>query len=278
MATLSKRSLRTLFPVFLLAGCAQQAPAPAAMAMEEAPAPAMPVPAGDPVEGLRIATRVGCTGCHEKDGRGGGFDEITPEGDRVVAPNLTRRRALYDDAGLAALLHEGKTHDGHRPFGMPIQMFQHLSDREVRDIMAWLRALPAVDNPGLAETRITPTTMKQLLDGTHPYAGDDRPDPGNVPPAEPPSEPMALGRHIAMTSCTECHGWDLNGFEGDDAPSLVVAKAYTMESFVRLMRTGEIATGGKSRTGFMSRTATYRFAPTLTDTEISALKQYLDSR
>lgn len=238
------------------------------------------VPAGDPMEGLRIATRVGCTGCHEKDGRGGGFDESTPQGDRVVAPNLTQRRQMYDDAGLAALLHEGRTHDGHRPFGMPIQMFQHLSDREVRDITAWLRALPAVDNPGLAESRITPATMKQLLDGTHPYSGDDRPDPGNVPPPAPPppTKPLVLGKHLALTTCSECHGWDLDGFDGDDAPSLIVAKAYTPEQFVRLMRTGEIATGGKSRTGFMSKTATYRFAATLTDAEIAALKQYLDSR
>ena len=44
------------------------------------------------------------------------------------------------------------------------------------------------------------------------------------------------------------------------------------------MRTGEIATGGKSKSGFMTQTALYRFAPTLTDAEISALKQYLDSR
>jgi cytochrome c553 len=233
---------------------------------------------GDPVEGARVARRVGCDGCHAEGGKGGGFDETTPEGDRIVAPNLTRRRHLYDDAGLAALLRAGKTHDGHRPFGMPIRMFQHLSDGEVRDIAAWLRALPPVDNPGLGESRITPATMQRLLDGTHPYAGDDQPDPGNVPPRERPSEPLALGKYLAYTTCIECHGWDLGGFEGDDAPPLVVAKAYTPEKFTRLMRTGEVATGGKSKTGFMSGIAIYRFAPTLTDEEISALKQYLDSR
>ena len=95
----------------------------------------------------------------------------------------------------------------------------------------------------------------------------------------PPSEPLALGRHIAMTSCGECHGRDLNGWgPGDPAPSLAVAKAYTPEKFTRLMRTGEIATGGKSKTGMMSGIATYRFASTLTDGEIAALKLYLDSR
>ena len=32
---------------------------------------------------------------------------------------------------------------------------------------------------------------------------------------------------------------------------MIVAKAYTAEQFTRLMRTGEIATGGKSKTGLM---------------------------
>lgn len=262
-----------LAAALLLAACGKP-PAPEAPAA----AVAVAVPEGDRVEGARVARRVGCDGCHAEGGKGGGFDVTTPEGDRVVAPNLTVRRALYDDAGIARLLHEGKTHDGHLPFGMPIKQFQHLSDREVRDITAWLRALPAVDNPGLAESRITPATMKQLLAGTHPYSGDEKPDPGNAPPAERPTEALALGHHIAMTSCTECHGWDLNGFPGGDAPPLVVAKAYTPEKFTRLMRTGEVAAGGKSKTGFMSGIAAYRFAPTLTDAEISALKLYLDSR
>ena len=183
-----------------------------------------------------------------------------------------------DAADLAALLREGRTHDGHRPFGMPIHMLQHLSDREVRDIAAWLRALPAVDNPGLAETAITPATMKALLDGTHPSASDDRPDPGNQPPEAPPVEPLALGRHLAMTSCPECHGRDLDGWGPDDpTPSLVAAKAYTPEKFARLMRTGEVAAGGKSKTGMMSGVAAWRFS-VLTDEEIAALKLYLDSR
>jgi hypothetical protein len=58
---------------------------------------------------------------------------------------------------------------------------------------------------------------------------------------------------------------------------LVVAKAYTLEQFTRLMRTGEVAAGGKSKTGLMSGVAAYRY-PVLTDAEIGALKQYLDSR
>lgn len=257
--------------MILLAACGKP-PMPAATTTPAAAAG----PKGDPVEGLRVATRLGCNGCHEKNGGGGVFME-NPQVGRVVAPNLTERRRLYDDAAFAALLHEGKTHDGHPPLGMPIHMFQYLSVSEVRDVTAWLRSLPDVTTP-LPKTEYSAPIAKAIADGTLPYLDDVKADPGNIPPATRPVEPLALGKYLAMTTCTECHGRDLNGWSPeDDAPSLVVAKAYTAETFARLMKTGEIATGGKSKTGMMSEVAAYRFS-TLTDAEVSALKRYLDSR
>lgn len=266
----------SLLAVCLALVACGESPRPPSQAPSAPPAVAA-VPKGDSVVGARVARRVGCDGCHAEGGKGGGLDITTPEGDRVVAPNLTVRRALYDDAGIARLLREGKTHDGHVPIGMPIKMLQHLSNHEVRDVIAWLRSIPAVDNPGLAHTELTPKSARQFADGTHPYSTDMLPDPGNVPPAERPVESLALGKYLAYTTCTECHGWDLNGFPGDDAPSLVVAKAYTPEKFAHLMKTGEIASGGKSKTGLMSEVAAYRFS-VLTDAEVAALKLYLDSR
>jgi mono/diheme cytochrome c family protein len=125
---------------------------------------------------------------------------------------------------------------------------------------------------------MSPATLQQIRDGTFPYDDDDKPELGNRPPASRPTETLALGRHLALTSCSECHGRDLNGWGPDDpAPGLVVAKAYTPETFARLMRTGEVAAGGKSKTGFMSEVAAYRFS-VMTEPEVAALKQYLDTR
>jgi mono/diheme cytochrome c family protein len=261
---------------FALSACSRNE-GPVAGVSSPAKAASTPAPPkGDPIEGLRVATRVGCNGCHRDNGRGGIFIDDPKQG-RYVAPNLTQRRALYDDAAFAALLREGKTHDNHLPMGMPIKMFQHLSDQEVRDITAWLRALPAVENPGLPESKWSDEVVRQLRDGTFPYLDDMRPDPGNTPPAAPPSEPLALGKHLAMTSCGECHAWDLNGWPGDSAPSLIVAKAYTPESFARLMKTGVTAAGTESKTGLMSKMGRQRFH-VLTEAEVAALKLYLDSR
>lgn len=270
------RALSAAILLMLLSACSrEQAPAAAPVAAPEPAARPAPVK-GDPVEGLRVATRVGCNGCH---GEHGGGEALWSEAGKfsLVAPNLTEKRELYDDAGLERLLREGRTHDGHVPFGMPIKMFQHLSDREVRDITAWLRSLPAVDNPKLGSSWFADDIAKQIKDGTHPYSEDMLPDPGNLPPREPPAESLALGKHLAMTSCPECHAPDLNGYPGDDAPSLIVAKAYSAENFTRLMRTGVTASGKDSKTGLMSGVARWRFKP-MTDAEIAALKAYLDSR
>jgi mono/diheme cytochrome c family protein len=273
------RSVSAIFFCVLLALAAvscMPAPEPVPGTADVAPRSGA-IPAGDPVEGLRIAKRVGCTGCHEDDGRGGGFDHDSPAGDRFVAPNLTERRGLYDDDGFVALLREGRTHDSHRPVGMPVHMFQFLAGTEVRDLTAWMRALPSVSNPELAEGHLSEATRRQLQDGSFPY-DDDLPDRGNRPPAARPSEPLALGKHLAMTSCTECHGRDLNGWgPEDDTPSLIVAKTYTDANFARLMKTGIAATGKDTATGRMSKIARSRFAE-LTDDEVRALKLYLDSR
>jgi mono/diheme cytochrome c family protein len=263
--------------LFFLAACAREPEATAQVAAAAHPVVAAPVPAGDPVEGGRVATRVGCNGCHGKDGQGEVFMD-RPELGRVVAPNLTQRRELYDDAGIEALLRHGTTHDGHLPFGMPIQMFQHLSDREVRDITAWLRALPAIDNPALPATALNPKVLAQLEDGSFPYMDDMKSNPDTRAPAVRPAGGKALGEYLAFTTCSECHGWDLNGWEGDPAPSLVVAKAYGPDAFRKLMREGTTLAGGDSKpTGLMSGVARYRFS-SMTDAEIDALKQYLDSR
>lgn len=267
-----------LASVLLLAACAAAPEPPAtprpavAAGAAVADVVAAPAPAfapGDPVEGLRVATRVGCNGCHGADGAG---RELWEEKGKykLYSANLTTQRALYDDAGIEGLLRHGRTHDGHVPFGMPVSMYQHLSDRELRDITAWLRAIPAVANPRLKSSWFSAEQARMIRDGTHPYSADMLPDKHNIPPVEPPAGGLALGKHLAMTSCPECHGPDLDGYPGGDAPSLIVAKAYSMQDFMRLMRTGITASGKESTTGLMTLVGSKR-AIAMTDDEVRAL-------
>ena len=161
--------------------------------------------------------------------------------------------------------------------GMPVFMFERLSDREIGDITAWLRALPAVVNPSLKSSWFSDEVRRELADGTF-AEDDDRPTPGMAALTAPPEAGVALGEHLALTSCGECHGRDLNGWgPEDDTPSLIVAKAYTDEDFARLMKTGIAANGKETKSAFMSEVARERFA-VLRDHEIRALKQYLDQR
>jgi mono/diheme cytochrome c family protein len=226
---------------------------------------------GDPVEGRRVARRVGCFGCHGDDLAG---RELWGEKGKyqVWSANITEHRGHYSDADFERLLRTGQTHDGHRPLGMPISMYQHLSDREVRDIVALVRSLPAVANPRLQRSWMTAEVRREQE-----ALGDDRGDPLAVgAPPEPPTGKLALGKHLAMTTCPECHGVDLQG--GGDVPPLIVAKGYSLEQFRKLVRTGITAQGTESKTGLMTDVARNRLAPTLTDAEIEALKAYLDSR
>ena len=84
------------------------------------------------------------------------------------------------------------------------------------------------------------------------------------------------GRYIAVLACGECHGLDQKGSPDGGTPNLAVAKAYSLEEFTHLMRTGE-AKGGRKIRSLMAGTARRRFS-VFSDAEISALKSYLDAR
>jgi cytochrome c553 len=80
-----------------------------------------------------------------------------------------------------------------------------------------------------------------------------------------------------MTTCIECHGFNLRGeapFAGDVAPSLVIVAGYDAASFARLLHTG-IALGDRELPR-MSRVARNRFA-TLSDAEIADLYSFLSA-
>jgi mono/diheme cytochrome c family protein len=100
-----------------------------------------------------------------------------------------------------------------------------------------------------------------------------RRDSAAVTLAERPvdADTLGLGRYVARTSCTECHGADLRGHE-TGPPSLVVATGYAPAEFRHFLRSGT-AKGGRELP-LMSDMARERFSH-LTDAEVAALHAYL---
>jgi mono/diheme cytochrome c family protein len=91
-------------------------------------------------------------------------------------------------------------------------------------------------------------------------------------PAAGPTDPLAVGKYLALTSCSECHGMDLRGQPTFGAPSLMIAAGYPDADFATQMRAG-VALGGR-KLDLMREVALERFAH-LTDDEVQALHRYL---
>jgi mono/diheme cytochrome c family protein len=223
-----------------------------------------------PERGERVARIRGCFGCHGSGLEGKVFfDE--PGLARIVAPNLTQLVATATDGQLARAIRRGVRVDGRSVFAMPSPMFYHLSEADLADLLAYLRTLaPVADSLPPDELRVfgrlglvlgqyTPLTAD--IDTTVPY-----------PDVTPQGPPEAWGRYIALTSCTECHGDDLEGDSANGVPSLRIVGGYSTEDFAKLMRTG-VPLGGR-KLDLMEEVALGRFVH-LTDEEVAALYTYL---
>jgi cytochrome c553 len=231
------------------------------------------VPAGgDATEGARLAAIVGCTGCHGADLAGVTNCYEEPGRFRFNCPNLVEVRQRYTDRDLVVLLRHGRKLDGALVDFMPWDMYAQLTDADLASIIAFLRATPAVEKPVQPPTEYAWSTRWEILRGVYPPANDLA--DYDTTPREGISE---RGRYLASIACPECHAPDLDGYEGDTAPGLLVAKAYPAAAFTRLLREGKTLAGTESSSGLMSRVARGRFSH-FTDDEVAALKAYLDSR
>ena len=232
------------------------------------------LPPGNAEEGARLARILGCRGCHRDDLGGGVFAEV-PHAFRLVAPNLTQARHRYSDAHLLRLLRTGAKIDGRLALAMPNKAFQRLRDQDVADLIAFLRSVPEVANEHPA-TELWPLGRIGIVAGEYPIE-DMHADPTESAAVRADRKEADRGRYLVTVACTECHGMDLAGNPEEGTPGLAVAKAYTAEEFVRLMRTGITKSGTESASGLMTLMGQERF-PAFTDEEVAAIKAYLDRR
>lgn len=254
--------------VLAIAGCGS----PAA----EEPAPDLPPvafagalgvdSAGRVAHGKRIADVLGCTGCHGADLQGERFYEL-------YASNLTREMPNYSDEQFKRLLLEGVHPTGRDLWGMPSEIFQHLSEPDVAALTAFLRTLPPAGEPTQPHLPFGAETKKMIDEGILMPAAQGVQKNKSLTPADLGPQ-HALGRYISMVTCAECHGPELEGI-ADVTPDLITVGAYTRDEFDRLMTEG-VPTGDRE-VKLMAAVARDRFSQ-LTPGERGALYAYLKAR
>ena len=125
---------------------------PAALTFDGAEAPGR---AAMLAHGERLSHIVGCTGCHTATLEGKLFNEDAPELGKLYASNLTRVMPTMSDAQLEALLRTGKHPTRGDMWIMPSEIFQRLSDADMKALIAHLRTVKpsgeATPPPALSE-------------------------------------------------------------------------------------------------------------------------------
>jgi mono/diheme cytochrome c family protein len=216
--------------------------------------------------GKRIADVLGCTGCHGADLQGKRFYEL-------YASNLTRDMPGYSDAQFRRLLLEGIHPTGRDVWGMPSEIFQHLSKPDMGALIAYLRSLPPTGEPTQPHLPFEPETRQMIADGILMPAGKWVRKSRSTTPLDL-GRAHSLGRYMAMVTFAECHGADLAGHEGG-TPDLIVAGAYSREEFEALMTKG--VAPGQRELKLMASVSRERFSQ-MTRQERDSLHAYLKAR
>lgn len=216
--------------------------------------------------GERLTRVLGCRGCHGKELQGERFYEL-------YASNLTRDLANYSDAELSRLLRQGVHPTGRDVWGMPSELFQHLSGPDEDALITYLRTLKPAGGPTQPRLPWTPDAEKMIAEGKIKPAAATVKETMAVAPVDLGPQ-YALGRYITQVTCAECHGSKLQG--GDGTPDLIVVASYSPEEFDKLITNG-IPTGNRKLHELMVSVAKGRFAFLTTD-ERRKLYTYLKAR
>ncbi|HET8772989.1 MAG TPA: ABC transporter substrate-binding protein [Thermoanaerobaculia bacterium] len=111
------------------------------------------------------AGALACGNCHGVEGRGVPEGSIEPADIRAASlatylVDRGRRRPRYDDALLARALRQGRD-SGDRPLS-PVMPRYRMDDRDLADLLAYLRRLGGEPQPGLADDELTVATVLPL--------------------------------------------------------------------------------------------------------------------
>ncbi len=226
--------------------------------------------------GKRLAALLGCTAtCHAAD-LTGSYVNDDPAYPIIHATNLSLRLRDYSDPEIARAVREGVDRDGRPLWDMPAYGFETLSDRDMADVIAFLRTFPPKGEPK-PKPRFGWRIRWDIARGDY-EAIPALVRQARAKPAADLGPQFADARYLVRIACTECHQSDLRGEQppvAGRAPDLMIAATYDLDGFRQLLRTG-VAADGKER-GLMTYVARHRFV-NFTDEEITKIHAYLTAR
>ena len=167
---------------------------------------------GDPKKGQYLASAAGCAGCHTEAKPGaqpfaGGRMLQTPFG-KFYGPNITPHPAAgigkWSEADFTRAIRLGERPDGEHYFpAFPYASFTGMNDADIRDLWAFLRALPPSDRANQAHDLRFPFGFRWLvIPWKWLFFAPQRPGANPTASAE-----VKRGAYIAgaLSHCTECH-------------------------------------------------------------------------
>ena len=227
--------------------------------------------------GERLIHVLGCTGCHGVHLEGTFFTKDEPQYGPLYASNLSVELPAFSDTQIEDVLRKGMHPQRRTVWGMPSEIFQHLSAADMAALIAYLRSIKPVGKK-LPPPQFSAQDKKDIAGGLYKPAVTGVRETKDVYPVDAGPQ-YVLGRYIASVTCAECHGSKLEGAPGakpGQPPNLIVAGGYTRDQFETLITKG-IPVGERKLNPMMSGVAQTRFTH-LTPHERDALYAYLKAR
>jgi mono/diheme cytochrome c family protein len=236
--------------------------------------------------GKHIATIRMCGDCHTETL--GGQSETVAGMVTLSIPNLTSGAggvgATNTDEDWVRAIRHGVGHDGRGLVLMPSRIWYYLSDEDLADLIAYLKSLPPVNNQ-MPSTNLGPLgrvmlALRQLPQDAIVPSVTVIDHYGPRPVAPEPGVSVEYGKYLG-TTCTLCHGSNLNGQTIRERGNVYVALNLTRggemvgwseEDFISTMRTG-VTPGGHKLIDFMP----WKYFGPMTDDELKAVWLYLQS-
>jgi mono/diheme cytochrome c family protein len=201
---------------------------------------------------------------------------------RWAAPNLTTGKGSVTRAYTASDWDHAVRHglrQGGRTSSMPGVEFTNLSDRELSDIVAYIRSRPPVDRemPRMRYGPVFAFVFASAPDYVVAFSVDHQKAHEREPPQAAPT--AEFGAHLVQV-CRGCHGPGLSGGKIQGDPNMPVVanltpdesglKAWSEADFVRAVREGKRPDGSA-----ISEYMPWRAYAQMSDDELKAIYAYL---